>query len=142
MVSLSQCTSQRSRPVAVTPTSSHSTAWFRLMKFDTLADDPSAARVLASSTAQDTQKQAVNVCLQPEGTSLIQGSMEYDGYNAPGCCGCLVACHSMDHPHPDGMLNVELCSKPKPGRARRNACFSRSISGTSLTVRPHPDRHR
>jgi hypothetical protein len=45
------------------------------MKVDTPADEPSAARVLASSTAQDTQKQAVKVC-------------------------------------PDGMLNVELCSKP------------------------------
>lgn len=42
------------------------------------------------------------------------------------------------HAHPDGMLNVALCVRPNPGRARLKACFSRSISGTSLGVRPHP----
>lgn len=86
MVSLSQWTSERSRPVAVTPTSSHSTAWFRLISIDTPAHEPSAAHVLASRIAQDTQKQAVKVCLQPGGTTLVQKSM---GYSADTCARVL-----------------------------------------------------
>lgn len=73
-VSLSQWTSDSSRPVAVTPPSAHRAAWFRLMKSATPDVEPSDERLLASRTAQDTQKKAAKVCLRCNGEEAMFSS--------------------------------------------------------------------